>query len=206
MLRDLDDLLTAIETEMDERDAVRELAVKSARTMTRLASDAIRGMHRGEDVSPSLQTAMDEAAKIHTVLADHIDLYHSGLLETAFQEVAEAAIVLAITRREPLPSPRALHVPAAAYLLGLADAVGELRRFALDALRRGDLETAEGHLATMEGIFDGLLRFDYPSALVAIKRKQDVARGLIERTRGEIVVAARSLGLERKLDGLSGRP
>ena len=97
-------------------------------------------------------------------------------------------------------------MPSAAYLLGLADTVGELRRFTLDALRGGDLPTAERYLAVMEEILEALLRFDYPAALVALKPKQDTARALIERTRGELAVAVRGMALEAKLDRLTGKP
>ena len=204
-MRRLGDIITEIEAEMDERDTVRELALKSTRTLTRLASTAIRGMHRGEDVAAAVQAAVDEVGQLRTVLGDHPDLFRSGLVENGLQEVAEAAIVQAIVRDRPLPAPREIGVTSAAYLLGLADAVGELRRFALDALRTGDLARSQAHLETMEEVFDALLRFDYPTAVVAIKRKQDVARGLIERTRGEIAVAARGLELERKLDAVSKR-
>jgi len=57
----------------------------------------------------------------------------------------------------------------------------------------------------MEEIFDVLIRFDYPTALVALKHKQDVARSLIEKTRGEVAVATRGKALEDKLDRIEGR-
>ena len=143
--------------------------------------------------------------KLKSVLEDHPELYHAGFVENALQELAEAAIVHAIAKGMPLPSPREAGATDASYLLGLGDVVGELRRFALEALRRGDVAGAADHLKTMEDIFDALVRFDYPTALVALKRKQDVARSLIEKTRGEIAVATRGKALEDKIDRLEGR-
>ena len=205
-MRGLPEIVADIEAEMDERDTVRELAVKSSRPLGRLASTAIRGMHRREDVAPLLRSMAEEVGQLNGVLADHPELFHSGLVANALQEVAEAGIVHAIQRGEGLPAPRDLGVPSAAYLLGLADTVGELRRFTLDALRGGDLPTAERYLAVMEEILEALLRFDYPAALVALKPKQDTARALIERTRGELAVAVRGMALEAKLDRLTGKP
>jgi translin len=92
-----------------------------------------------------------------------------------------------------------------AYLLGLGDVVGELRRFSLEHLRQGDIKLASAYLEKMERIQDALMRFDYPTALVALKRKQDVARSLIEKTRGEVAVAARSQELADKLDAVRGK-
>src|SRR3990172_2954119 len=189
-MRGLPDIVSEIEAEMEEGRRVGELGVKSSRAIGRLASSAIRGMHRRQDVGDTVRSMRDEVAKLRAVLGDHPDLYHSGMVANGLKEVAEAAIVEALLRGTPLPGPREIGVPSAAYLLGLADAVGEVRRFALDALRAGDVPASEGHLAAMEEILEALLRFDYPAALVAIKPKQDVARALVERTRGELAVAA----------------
>jgi len=63
-------------------------------------------------------------------------------------------------------------------------------------------EQHERYLEKMERILDSLMRFDYPTALVALKRKQDVARSLIEKTRGEVAVASRSQELADKLDAV----
>jgi len=90
-------------------------------------------------------------------------------------------------------------------MVGLGDTVGELRRFALENLRRGDTRVAWSYLEKMERILDALMRFDYPTSLVALKRKQDIARGLIEKTRGEVAVAARSQELAEKLDAVRGK-
>lgn len=204
-MKNLPDIIGEIEARLDEKDEVRELALKSSRAIARLSSQAIHGLHKGEDSEGPLRDAREEAMKLKSVLEDHPELYHAGFVENALQELAEAAIVHAIAKARPLPSPREAGATDASYLLGLGDVVGELRRFALEALRRGDVAGAADHLKTMEDIFDALVRFDYPSALVALKRKQDVARSLIEKTRGEIAVATRGKALEDKIDRLEGR-
>lgn len=204
-MKNLPDIIGEIESRLDEKDEVRELALKSSRAIARLSSQAIHGLHKGEDSGGPLREAREEAMKLKSVLEDHPDLYHAGFVENALQELAEASIVHAIAKGGPLPTPREAGATDAAYLLGLGDVVGELRRFALEALRRGDVAGAADHLKTMEDIFDALVRFDYPSALVALKRKQDVARSLIEKTRGEIAVATRGKALEDKIDRLEGR-
>ena len=86
-----------------------------------------------------------------------------------------------------------------AYVLGLGDVVGELRRLALADVVAADEKRAARHLAMMEEVLDTLLRFDYPGALVEVRRKQDVARSLVERTRGEVAVALVSARLEQRL-------
>jgi translin len=162
-------------------------------------------MHRGHEVGGPLSEIHEEILKLRSLLNDHPDLYHTGTVENALQEACEAFLVHAILEEDPLPSPKELGVPDTAYLLGMGDVVGELRRFSLEHLRRGDIKLASAYLEKMERILDALMRFDYPTALVALRRKQDVARSLIEKTRGEVAVAARSQELADKLDAVRGK-
>ena len=85
--------------------------------------------------------------------------------------------------------PADLGVDPEPYLLGLGDVVGEVRRRVLDRLGRDDLPGAEADLALMERLTQALLRFDTTRAIVQLKPKQDTARTLLERTRGEVVMA-----------------
>ncbi len=205
MTRGLKAILDDIQRQMDEKDTVRELALKSTRAIGRLSGMAIRGLHRGEDVTALLRDAREEASRLRSVLEGHPDIEFTGFVEGAHQELCEAAVSLALLKGTSLPSPQDLGVAPTSYLLGLGDAVGELRRFTLDRLKAGDMEGANHFLESMEEIYDELMRFDYPTALVAIRRKQDIARGLIEKTRGEVVVAVRESELQKRLDALEGR-
>ena len=199
------EVISEIEVRLDEKDEVRELAIKSSRTIARLAGSAIQGMHRGENSRAALQETREEVFKLKSLLDGHPDLFHAGFVENAMQEACEAFLVHAILEAEKLPTPKECGVTDTAYLLGLGDVVGELRRFALTALHHGEVEVASHSLEQMERILDSLMRFDYPTALVALKRKQDVARSLIEKTRGEVAVAARSQELSKKLDAMHAK-
>ncbi|PKK85372.1 MAG: RNA-binding protein [Thermoplasmata archaeon HGW-Thermoplasmata-1] len=202
----LDAIATGIAKHLDEKDALREQALTITREMVRDSGEAIRNIHKGlcDEAAGRLENLIRSARHVTELLKDHGDLYHAGFTETAFQELVEMACVLAILKGEPLPEPQELCVTPTSYLLGLGDVIGELRRQALDALRKGDLEQADEDLQKMEAIYDCLIKFDYPSAMVPIRRKQDIARGLIEKTRGEVAVAAGNKKLEEKLDALRG--
>ena len=128
---------------------------------------------------------MDEAQQLAACSRNDPDIWNSGIVVDAMQELAEAAIIIAIANSDDLPTPEELGVPMTSYLLGFADAIGELRRFCLEALREGRMEAAIINLEMMEEMFQVLMRFDYPDALVSIRRKQDIARSLLEKTRGE---------------------
>jgi translin len=205
IMENLDEISKEIEAELDEKDEIREVALKSSRAIMRLSGSALRQILKGVDESENLKAAGNEAHRLAGVLSGHPDIYYSGFVENAFQELTEVNILRCILRNEPLKSPKDIGVHAVSYLLGLADVVGELRRLALDSLIEGDVERAHNLLKKMEALYDTIIQFDYPSALVAIRRKQDIARSLIEKTRGEIAVASRGSALEKKIEDMDKR-
>ena len=97
-------------------------------------------------------------------------------------------------------SPEELAVELPAYLNGLGEVVGELRRHLLDALRGGDVDHCERTLAAMDDIYSVLVTIDYPDAMTAgLRRTTDAVRGILERTRGDLTVAVRQRELEQRL-------
>ena len=77
-----------------------------------------------------------------------------------------------------------------AYLNGLGEAVGELRRHVLDIIRRGQIERGEEILSAMDDIYAVLVTMDFPDAITGgLRRTTDVVRGVLERTRGDLTMA-----------------
>jgi translin len=198
-MRDLEQIADSIQVRLDEKDTVREIAIKSARAIIRLSGHSIRGMHKGQDVNTLIGEAMEEEERLRSLLQEHQEIWNSGIVQDALQELAEAAIVLSIVKGEDVPTPEELDLPPTTYLMGFADAIGELRRFSLEALRQGRTEDAEAQLDLMEDMFLVIMRFDYPDAIVSIRRKQDVARSILEKTRGDVAVAVSSARLEKRI-------
>ena len=198
----LDALVKRLDARLSEKDRVREQAIALSRMLVRTCAEAIRDL-RGEGLSRKpLEKAVAIAGRLEKVTAAFPELYNSGAVENALQELAEAHILESIVNGKKIPSPESFHCTPAAFLLGMGDAIGELRRISQDALRRADLSEAEEALHIMEGLYSALNLFDYPDAIVPLKHKQDVARGLIEKTRGEVSVAVRGHDLEKKIAAL----
>jgi len=189
-----------MESELDEKDEVREVALKSSRAVIRISGSILRGLHRNEDVSERFKELKDEVSRLAGLLSGHPDIAVAGYVETAYQEYAEVGIMISLLEKGDVPSPDDLGIGNVPYLLGLADTVGELRRTCLDELKRGKVERANSLLEKMEDIFSELMRFDYPDAILPIKRKQDVVRSLLEKTRGEVAVTASTRDLHAKLE------
>ena len=147
-----------------------------------------------------LATARQTAQGMVKDLDDYPDLYHAGYTQDALKEFAEASITYALVTSKPLPAPEELGVPPAAYLNGLAEAMGEMRRHILDVLRHGEIGHCEQMLQVMEDVYSTLVTVDYPSALTrGLRRTTDMVRGVLERTRGDLTVAARQEALQRAL-------
>lgn len=180
-------VLVDIERHLREREERREGVFRAARHLRRRAQATIAGLHAGARAA--------EVAEVRRLLASlATDLAADGradlpLALDALQEGVEAALLGAIAAGIALPTPADLGVDPEPYLLGLGDVVGEVRRRVTDALARDDLAAAEAGLALMQGLSDALRRFDAARAIVVLKPKQDQARGLVERTRGEVVMA-----------------
>lgn len=204
----LSEILKSLRNEIDDDDTVREKTLPLARKAVRKCSEAIKLVHREEfeEAKRLISEAGDivEQTKLEMSKSDFVS--KSRNLDVAYQELAEASNLLSIIEYGKFTPPDEYNIPARAYLNGLADAVGELRRASLDLLRNEHLDRAEKLLAFMEEILEELQAFDYPNALVPdLRRKCDVARGLIERTRGDITRAFGQSRLMSKLDGFEGK-
>ncbi|NIO30482.1 MAG: haloacid dehalogenase, partial [Gemmatimonadetes bacterium] len=139
-------------------------------------------------------------------LADHRDIFHAGYVHDAQKEYAEAATTLALIAGRPLPTPDDLGVLNAAYMNGLGETVGELRRHLLDSLREGKVDHCEAVLAAMGDIYDALITMDFPEAITGgLRRTTDAMRGILERTRGDFTMASVQRRLEQRLDEFGKR-
>jgi translin len=213
-MQKLEGIAEEIRRNFDARTAARDQALAQARQLTRACSLAIRAVHRDEiDVmKEQLAEAGRLAGALSRDLAKHPDLFHAGYTQDALKEYVEANATCALIQNLPLPTPGELNVADATYLNGLSEVVGELRRRTLDILRHGYSEEAERLLATMDEIYSVLVTMDYPDAITnGLRRQTDVARSIIEKTRGDITFSLRGEHLEQAIGRLSlqlngGRP
>jgi translin len=188
-----------------ETHGAREQALRLSREIVRNSANSIRATHRGEfdQATELLADVARLSGEIDAVLAGHPGVYYAGYVEDALKEYAEASATLSFAEGRPLAGPEALGVGAAPYLNGLSEAVGELRRFILDSLRRDDVGRCEDLLGVMDEIYTVLVSMDFPDAVTkGLRRRTDMARGILERTRGDLTVALRQRRLEGKLADL----
>ncbi len=199
----LEDICGRIRDRFEAMDRAREGALAASRKVTRNSGDAIKAVHRGE--WEQAERLMDETRGLIGSLREMRDefpeIYYSGYVEDAQVEFAEMSVLYAVLKGEPLPAPESLLVGNAAYLKGLGDATGELRRHILDLIRKGRPEEGEKYLDIMDEFYTEMMSFDYPDAIMhGLRKKSDVARSLIERTRGDLTNALEIRGLHESLE------
>jgi translin len=200
---DLDRLATDLHQRFDDTTAAREQALPAARRSIRASANSIRAIHRLEfdraralieESRTALQGGLDS-------VRDHPAVRFAGYLQDAQKEYAEANITLAIVTGGEVPTPEALGIEDAPYLNGMAEAIGEARRRVLDILRTGAVDEGERLLGAMEDMYGVLVTIDYPDAVTLnLRRSTDVARSLIEKTRGDLSIAFVQRDLHDALD------
>lgn len=198
----LDRLEELAHTYFAAKHDARERSLAHARLLIRHSGNAIRAIHRRdfEAAGTLLAQAHGEIGAIKADLADLPELYYHNYIVDALKEYAEARLTMAIVRDEDVPLPDDLGVGYVAYYNGLAEAVGELRRFTLDALRRDDEATSERLLAAMDEVYELLITIDFPDAVTgSLRRATDSVRGMLEKTRGDLTTAGGQRRLERAL-------
>ncbi|MBI5252910.1 MAG: hypothetical protein HY930_00710 [Euryarchaeota archaeon] len=193
----LNGIINEIKKELDGKDKRREEVFASAREIRRISTKAMREIHK-ENYEEARALIQDSKAMVSKLSSEDMTF---SFLQEALQEYSEAVLTYAFLKKEKIPTPLELGIPSEAYVLGLADSIGELRRYILDVIRKDDFEEVEYFIDLMDEIFHEIMAFDYPSAIIPIRRKQDVARILLEKTRGEVTLALKQTKLEKKLEG-----
>ena len=197
-----------IRQNFDVRTSKRDEALKQARQLTRACSLAIRAVHR--DDQEAMEANLAEAQTLADVLRDelkgHPELFFAGYTQDSLKEFVEANVTCALIQNQPLQTPEDLGVEDSTYLNGLAEVVGELRRRTLDILRSGYSQEAERLLSYMDEIYSVLVTIDYPDAITnGLRRQTDLARGIIEKTRGDVTASLRGQQLTEAIRGLSSQ-
>jgi len=192
-------VLKEVMCELKEKEKVREVAHEDMRKATSLSKQAILLIHqkRMKEAKKLVDKAKEAISELNDLSTKYPEIIYSGMFNAALQEYSEASIFLKLVEESKFLTPKEINVSSADYILGLADVIGEYRRLALDALREGDVKKGEECLQTMDEIYVELMAMDEAYMLVSgLRRKCDVARKIIEATRGDVTQEVRRKSLE----------
>ncbi|TES88902.1 MAG: haloacid dehalogenase [Dehalococcoidia bacterium] len=203
----LEKIAEQVRRDFTELDAAREKALPCCREVIRNCSQAIRAVHRQEfeQAVGLLKTARSLLNEAEQTVADYDELNYTGFFRDAQKEYAEGSVLLSVVNGKPVPSPEELGINDAAYLNGLGEAVGELRRYLLDSMRQGDVSRGEELLRVMDDVYSVLVTIDFPDAITGgLRRTTDMVRGVLERTRSDLTILVRQKDLENRLEQIRG--
>jgi translin len=198
----LDSIAEQIRKDFTTKDETREKVLPLCREVIRHSSTAIRAVHRQEFEAANglLKSARQLLSEAEQAVASYSQLRYTGFFHDAQKEFAEASITLALITEKKAPAPDELNVNFTAYLNGLGEACGELRRYLLDSIRRDDLSRVEELLTAMDDIYNILVTMDFPDAITGgLRRTTDMVRGILERTRSDLTLVMQQSKLEKKL-------
>lgn len=204
---DLSGLAESLRKEFDSKTAAREAGLSSSRDAIRSCGNAIRALHRYEvdKATELIQDAQDRIDQARAALKDHRDIYYAGFMHDAEKELAEARITFALVTGAAFPTYEELGVHPAAFVKGMAESIGELRRHILDLMRQGELKRCEELLAAMDDMYYLLVSMDYPDGITyGLRRLTDIARSIIERTRGDFTTSTIQNSLKTALEKHAG--
>jgi translin len=205
-VKNLDAMADEIRKELSERDEAREKMLPLCRDSIRYSSGAIRAIHRQEfnEASKQIKSARQALIEAEKAVVKYSELANTGAVRDAQKELAEANITLALVTGKEIPRAKELGVDVAAYLNGMGEAVGEIRRYLLDGMRSGNLTRGEELLGKMDDIYSVLVTMDFPDALTGgLRRTTDMVRGVMEKTRSDLTLAIRQKALEMTIHDLS---
>ncbi len=198
----LSEIGSTVIDELTERNRDREQALSVSREVIRFSANAIRAVHRG-DFDDARELIGKGAARLQD--ADHIRnsrpvIFNAGFMNDARKEFTEANVTLAVISGADIPSINDLKVDAAAYINGMAEVIGELRRYILDALRRDAVDGCQEFMDIMDEMYSVLVTIDFPEGVTSgLRHNTDAMRGVLERTRGDLTMALRQHSLEARL-------
>jgi len=195
-------IFSELTTNLDKLDKGREKILPLSRSIIRDCSNAIKHIHRKE--FDLYNEKINLIKQTHAELKDLANLelgVFVKFLKTPEQEYAEAVSFYAIVNKQELPTPSQLNIEPLNYAFGLADVVGELRRYALDNIRDSQVKDLNEILEKMDDIYSNLFSLDYPSGLIQdLRQKTDRARLIIEKTRGDISISLQMNDLKRCIE------
>lgn len=202
-----DGIVTDLRERAQGMHEAREAVLVQCRKLGQLAAKSIRHVHRHQfaEADALLAEAKEVATQARELLKPHPELNPAYLHDTE-KEMVEAAAVLAIVRGQAYPTVDDLGAQVMSYLNGMGEAASEVRRFALDEMRRGHIDEAARILTQMETIYDDLITFDYADSMTGgLRRTCDALRAVIERTRSDLTATASQQELVRELQAMRER-
>lgn len=194
--------LKSINDELHSTENRREQLIKESRGVIILCSQSIISLHQGHIQESQLK--LDKAKDLYLSLKTLAQVDLLRYLSMSEQELVESSLLMSIVKNETLPGLDEIGVSSQAYLFGILDCIGEIKRMVYDMVRYGKYDKAESLFIVMQELYSDVYPFAiYDNIVNGIRKKLDVSKILIENTRELITEESRRsmlLGSLKKLN------
>lgn len=194
--------LKGVERRLSSQLERRDRLLKESRDVISSCSRAIIAVHGGkrEEAAKELAQARQQLRGLRKVADGPLTRY----LVSPETEFVEAAAVLSLSGGGGIPSRESLGTSPDAYLLGLLDTVGELKRMVLNSVMRGEIKKATKFFGSMEMLYNECSPLAvYDHVVNGTRRKIDVARMLVDDARGLMTEEIRREQVTASMDRVS---
>ncbi len=175
--------LNSLSSQMKELEQRREALIKETREVISLCSKAIILLHG--DKAKESETMLDSASSSIKKLKDYVICDLNRYLWPAEQEYVEAYVLKEIVERKSFLSGHdELNVSLNAYVTGLLDCTGEIKRMIYDNLRKNNHGYSLSLFEIMQSIYNLVYPFSfYDNLIPGIRKKLDVSKRMMEDVR-----------------------
>ena len=175
--------LNLFSNQMKKLEINRETLIKETREVISLCSKSIILLHSNKILEAG--ALLEKSSLLIKKLKDHVIFDLDRYLWPAEQEYVEAFILKEIMDRKPmLSSYESMNVSLNAYVTGLLDCIGEIKRMIYDCLRKNNIDFSSSLFEIMQSIYDLIYPFSiYDNIVPGIRKKLDVSKRIIEDVR-----------------------
>jgi translin len=194
--------LKGVERRLSSQLERRDRLLKESRDVISSCSRAIIDVHGGKkgEAAKEIALAKRQLKSLRKVADGPVSKY----LVSPETEFVEACAVFSLAGGGGIPSRQSLGTSPDAYLLGLLDTVGELKRLVLNSIMKGDVRKAKKFFASMELLYNECSPLAvYDHVVNGTRRKIDVARMLVDDARGLLTEELRREQVTASMDRVS---
>ncbi len=175
--------LNAFSNQMKQLEISRETLIKETREVISLCSKAIILLHSNK--TPDAETLLDKSSLLIKDLKNYVIFDLERYLWPAEQEYVEAIVLKEILTKKPaLSSHEDMNVSLNAYVTGLLDCIGEIKRMIYDHLRKNNFDFSLSLFDAMQSIYSLIYPFSiYDNIVPGTRKKLDVSKRIIEDVR-----------------------
>jgi translin len=173
--------LQFVKSYLDKIEVFRDHLIKYSRDVVNLCRRVVYVCIRGGDASKAVLDLKNKFIELNNIVRNVPELYYSNLLYSIAAEYVEALQLYSIIKESRFISLEELMVHPVAYILGLADVIGELKRYSLELLKSNRIDESFRFLEKAEHLYDLLSTLNYAEAILpGFRRKLDIYRKVID--------------------------